>query len=111
MGGKSRLLREWHADNRFAEVRDQVTRFAAMALEQRPSFHEVRGLGSRIYLAHGMADAASQSLMNPFEPEDAKIYLDGEPKCSPMTTPCRSLHRVRRDLLKKTRSPDKPNWS
>jgi len=51
-----------------------------MALEQRPSFHEVRGLGSRIYLAHGMADAASQSLMNPFEPENTKIYLDGGAK-------------------------------
>ena len=61
----------------FAEVRDQVERFAAMKPRERPTFHEIRGLGSRTYREQGMSKAAIQALMTHSNERVTEIYLDG----------------------------------
>lgn len=61
----------------FADARDQVKRFAEMPPRARPSFHEVRGLGSRIYEAQGMSRAAITALMTHAHRKTTEIYLDG----------------------------------
>ncbi len=43
----------------------------------RPTFHEIRGLGSRLYEAAGVSQKAIQSLMTHSNPRTTKIYLDG----------------------------------
>lgn len=60
----------------FAEARDQVERFAAMPERTRPTFHEIRGLGARIYLAQGTPEAAIQALMTHAHKRTTQIYLD-----------------------------------
>lgn len=61
----------------FAAARDGIPRFSSMPEKQRPSFHEVRGLGSRIYQDQGMSEAAIQSLMTHANKRTTQIYLDG----------------------------------
>jgi integrase len=63
--------------NAFQEVRDSLERFAEMHPETRPSFHEIRGLGSRIYLASGMPEAAISALMTHSNKKTTEIYLQG----------------------------------
>lgn len=60
----------------FAEARDQVERFAAMPERQRPTFHEIRGLGARIYEEQGMDKAAIQALMTHAHKRTTQIYLE-----------------------------------
>jgi len=64
----------------FAEVRDQLQRFSSMPAEERPSFHEIRGLGSRIYRDAGMSEAAIQALMTHAHRRTTQIYLEGGAK-------------------------------
>lgn len=61
----------------FAEARDKVDRYASMPPRRRPTFHEVRGLGSRIYLERGMPKAAIQALMTHTDEKVTEIYLGG----------------------------------
>lgn len=60
----------------FAEARDQVERFAAMPERQRPTFHEIRGLGARTYEEQGMDKAAIQALMTHAHKRTTQIYLE-----------------------------------
>lgn len=60
----------------FAEARDQVERFAAMPERQRPTFHEIRGLGARTYEEQGMGKAAIQALMTHAHKRTTQIYLE-----------------------------------
>lgn len=59
----------------FEAARDSVERFAAMPERTRPTFHEIRGLGGRIYLSQGMPAAAIQALMSHASRRTTKIYL------------------------------------
>jgi integrase len=61
----------------FAEIRDMVPRFKEMPEEQRPTFHEIRGLGSRLYEAAGMSKKAIQALMTHSNKRTTEIYLQG----------------------------------
>jgi hypothetical protein len=61
----------------FASARDQVERFAALAPRERPTFHEIRGLGSRLYLEQGLAKTAIQALMTHTHERVTEIYLQG----------------------------------
>jgi enterobacteria phage integrase len=61
----------------FAEARDRVEKFAAMDARKRPTFHEVRGLGARLYRDQGMSEAAIQALMTHAHKRTTEIYLDG----------------------------------
>lgn len=64
----------------FAEARDQVEQFASMPERTRPTFHEIRGLGSRVYQAQGMTEQAIQALMTHANKRTTEIYLDGGAK-------------------------------
>lgn len=61
----------------FQEARDACGLYADMEPEQRPTFHEVRGLGSRIAKAHGVSKAEIQALMTHSNPRTTAIYLEG----------------------------------
>jgi len=60
----------------FAEIRDQLEPFKSMPAAQRPGFHEIRGLGARLYRATGMPEEAIQGLMTHSNPRTTQIYLD-----------------------------------
>lgn len=60
----------------FAETRDLIERYGALPARERPTFHEIRGLGARIYREHGMAEAAIQALMTHANARTTQIYLD-----------------------------------
>lgn len=61
----------------FAEARDQIAKYAEMKPRQRPTFHEVRGLGSRLYEDAGMSKTAIQALMTHAHAKTTEIYLEG----------------------------------
>ena len=60
----------------FAEVRDKLEPFKSMRGAQRPGFHEIRGLGARLYRAAGISEEAIQALMTHSNPRTTQIYLD-----------------------------------
>jgi hypothetical protein len=61
----------------FGEARDAVPRFAALPERKRPTFHEIRGLGSRLALARGMQKDAIRALMTHSNERTTEIYLEG----------------------------------
>lgn len=61
----------------FAEARDSITRFASLPESKRPSFHEIRGLGSRLCAEQGMTKKAIQALMTHTHERVTEIYLQG----------------------------------
>jgi integrase len=62
----------------FAEVRDTLdsNRYSNLAPHERPTFHEIRGLGARIYRAKGVAEASIQALMTHSNKRTTRIYLE-----------------------------------
>jgi integrase len=60
----------------FAEARDKVDRFKVLPERERPSFHEIRGLGGRLSKAKGVAKKDIQSLMTHSSPRTTEIYLE-----------------------------------
>lgn len=78
-----------------AAARGKVDRFACLPERERPPFHEIRGLGSRLYRERGMSEAAIQSLMTHAHRRTTQIYLEGgaqaltdadyQPVIAPMT--------------------------
>jgi enterobacteria phage integrase len=60
----------------FADARDAVERFKEMAPGVRPTFHEIRGLGARLYRSQGMHEDAIQALMTHAHQRTTQIYLD-----------------------------------
>jgi len=61
----------------FADARDQVERFKAMDARRRPTFHEIRGLGSRLQKQRGRSKADIQKLMTHTDQRATAIYLQG----------------------------------
>jgi hypothetical protein len=64
----------------FAVARDKVPRFAELPERQRPTFHEIRGLGSRLYLALGVPKKAIKELMTHSNEKTTEIYLERGPQ-------------------------------
>lgn len=60
----------------FAAARDACGLFAKLNPAERPTFHEIRGLGSRIYEAAGVSRTAIQALMTHAHKRTTEIYLD-----------------------------------
>lgn len=60
----------------FAEARDKVERYAELPPRERPTFHEIRGLGARLYRKLGVPEAAIQALMTHANKRTTAIYLD-----------------------------------
>jgi integrase len=61
----------------FAEARDSLDVFAQMPKSKRPSFHEIRGLGGKLYKElMGWTDAQVQALMGHEDVSMTRGYLD-----------------------------------
>lgn len=86
----SRERREWtegkphwtyvnpeYLSKQFAKARGATKAYDKLAGPERPSFHEIRGLGARLYRTQGMSEAAIQALMTHSNPRTTQIYLDG----------------------------------
>lgn len=61
----------------FAAARDLVPRYAALAERERPTFHEVRGLSSRLLRARGLSVDSIRALMTHADEKTTQIYLEG----------------------------------
>jgi integrase len=60
----------------FAAVRDATGLYDHLDPRQRPTFHEIRGLGARLYEAQGMPQSAIQALMTHAHKRTTEIYLE-----------------------------------
>lgn len=60
----------------FQDARDTLDRWTAVAARERPTFHEIRGLGARLCRDKGVAEEAIQALMTHAHRRTTQIYLD-----------------------------------
>lgn len=60
----------------FAAARDATGLFEHMKPRERPTFHEIRGLGSRLYRDMGVPEADIQALMTHAHKRTTQIYLE-----------------------------------
>lgn len=60
----------------FAQARNKVPRFAELPERQRPVFHEIRGLGGRLYKQRGMSKDDIRALMTHSNKRTTEIYLE-----------------------------------
>lgn len=63
----------------FEAARDRTRRWAALAPRQRPTFHEIRSLGARVYRGAGIPEKAIQALMTHANERTTQIYLERGP--------------------------------
>ena len=61
----------------FEKLRDQIPSIKAMPVEARPTFHEIRSLGSRLLELKGTAVEDIQALMGHADESMTQVYLDG----------------------------------
>ena len=59
----------------FAKARDQARIYADLRDEEQPTFHEIRGLGSRMLKERGMEKTAIKILMAHADEKTTDIYL------------------------------------
>jgi hypothetical protein len=52
------------------------SRYAHLNPAQRPTFHEIRGLGARLYRSRGITESAIQALMTHAHQRATQIYLE-----------------------------------
>lgn len=64
-----------HVSKAFAKVRDPFYQHLEPA--QRPSFHEIRSLGARLYRRQGYSTDYVQALMTHTDPKTTTVYLEG----------------------------------
>ncbi len=57
-------------------MRDSIQEFDIMEPKQRPSFHEIRSLGARIYIEMGFDKKYTQYLMTHSNLKTTQIYLE-----------------------------------
>jgi len=69
-------VNERYLTRAFKAARDKVERFAALPERERPTYHEIRGLGSRLYLERGMTKDAISALMTHSSKKTTEIYLE-----------------------------------
>jgi integrase len=70
-------IRPQYLTDAFQKARDASRAFTHLRDEERPTFHEIRGLGARICEGLGMADSAVQVLMAHSDKKTTEIYLRG----------------------------------
>ena len=63
----------------FQAARDSLERYSGLPDRQRPTFHEIRGLGSRLHLARGRSRGDIQRLMTHSDLRTTEIYLERGP--------------------------------
>lgn len=65
-----------HLSKTFAQVRDSIPLFQAMPKEEKPTFHEIRGLGGKLYLDAGYSDDYVNKLMGHTSQKMTDSYTD-----------------------------------
>lgn len=60
----------------FAAARDATGLYDELTPLERPTFHEIRGLGARLYRTAGVPEPAIQALMTHAHKRTTQIYLD-----------------------------------
>ncbi len=63
--------------NTFHDIRDSVSLFDGVPIEERTSFHEIRGLASRISLDLGRNRKAVQAMLTHASAATTRIYTSG----------------------------------
>ena len=78
MEGKAHwtAVNEHYLTQAFAAARDSIERYQLVPEKERPSFHEIRGLGARLYEDRGVAKPQIQALMTHSSPRTTEIYLE-----------------------------------
>lgn len=61
----------------FADLRDKVPSIAKLSDKAKPTFHEIRSLGSWLMEQHGAAEDAIQMLMGHADKEMTQHYIEG----------------------------------
>ena len=61
----------------FAEALDASGHCGHLRAAEKPTFHEIRGLGSRLHEARGVAGDKITKLMSHSDPKATQIYLKG----------------------------------
>lgn len=69
-------VNESYLTKAFAHARDQVSRFADMPERERPTFHEIRGLGARLQQLRGRSKQEIRMLMTHSDEKTTQIYLE-----------------------------------
>lgn len=72
-------VNERYLTRAFKAARDKVERFKALPERERPTYHEIRGLGSRLYLERGRPKRDIQELMTHSSQQTTEIYLERGP--------------------------------
>ena len=85
-------VRPEYLSKAFKAARDATALFEGMAPRARPSFHEIRSLGARLYRAAGYEERYLQALMTHANKRTTEIYLSG----GHLTDD--HFHRVKADL-------------
>lgn len=73
-------VNERYLTRAFKAARDTIERFKALPERERPTFHEIRGLGSRLYLERGRPKRDIQELMTHSSQQTTEIYLERGPQ-------------------------------
>lgn len=73
-------VNERYLTRAFKAARDMVERLKALPERERPTFHEIRGLGSRLCLERGMSKDAISALMTHSSKKTTEIYLERGPQ-------------------------------
>ena len=83
MGGRMRWNTHWSAvtedylSREFSKIRDDTGLFHHLSQEERPTFHEIRSLGSDMYLKSGLTIEEVQKMMAHSSDDMTKKYLAG----------------------------------
>lgn len=70
-------VHEDYLTRHFRKVRDATGNWDDMPTRQRPTYHEIKSLGGRLYIQAGYAKAYVQSLMTHTDKKTTEIYLSG----------------------------------
>lgn len=65
-----------HLSKTFSQVRDSLGIFQHMDKRERPTFHEIRGLGGKLYLDAGYSDDYVNKLMGHTTQKMTDHYTD-----------------------------------
>lgn len=66
-----------YLSNQFKAARDKTDLFTGWNPKEKPTFHEIRSLGARIYREQGRPKQYIQSLLTHSDQKTTQIYLDG----------------------------------
>jgi hypothetical protein len=76
-GEHTYYVRPEYLTNAFADAVRRCGFFDHLKAAELPSFHEVRGLGARLFKVHGGEDKEVQKMLGHASPAATRVYLEG----------------------------------